>query len=149
MRRTILTALAVTVILPAIARAQERTAAQMEVWNTIEAHWAIDKEKDLEGFLGYLHPDFLGWSNRAALPSDRASTEKWTRFRFSAEATVIYEIKPVGIKVHGDVAFAHYYAQFVNRDADSEQETIHERWTDSLLKSGDRWLFIGWPGGSN
>ena len=51
MRRTILTTLAVTVILPSIARAQERTAALMDVCNTIEAPWALDNDEHIEGFL--------------------------------------------------------------------------------------------------
>ncbi len=42
--------------------AQEWSAAQKDVWKTVEAHWKIDAQGDLEGFLSYVHPDYRGWS---------------------------------------------------------------------------------------
>ena len=42
--------------------AQAWSTAQKDVWKTVEAHWKVEAQGDLEGFLSYIHPDFRGWS---------------------------------------------------------------------------------------
>ncbi len=127
--------------------AQEWSDAQKEVWKAIEADWALAADRNLEGRLNNLHPDFLGWDYDQALPRDKASWSKWAAHFYKTRTLIIHEIKPVGIKIHGNVAFAHYYYVTVSKDAEDKQKTEKGRYTDILIKEGGRWLFIGWHGG--
>lgn len=126
---------------------QEFSAAQKEVWKTIEASWTSDAERNVEEFLSYLHPDFVGWSYKQDLPRDKDSQSKWVRFYFKTEKVLIHEIQPVVIKIYDNVAIAHYCYSVVYKDAEDKQKSSKGRYTDILIKEGDKWLFIGWHGG--
>lgn len=41
---------------------------------------------------------------------------------------------------------AHYYTQVV-KNAEGKEENVEGRWTDILMKQGDRWVLIGDHGG--
>ena len=127
--------------------AQQWSDAQKEVWKAIETDWALAADQNLEGHLNNLHPDFLGWEYDQSLPRNKASRSKWAAHSYKTTTPIIHDIKPVGIKIHGNVAFAHYYYATVYKDADDKQKTERGRYTDILIKEGDRWLFIGWHGG--
>jgi len=127
--------------------AQQWSDAQKEVWKAIEAQWELWADRDLEGHFNTLHPDFLGWDYENALPTNKESASKWAAHGFKTTTPIIHEITPVGIKIHGNVAFAHYYYTTVYNDANDKQKTERGRYTDILIKEGDRWLFIGWHGG--
>ena len=72
MGRTLLAALAVTVTLPAMARAEEWTGDQREVWQTIETSSDLFFKEDLEGYMGRFHDDFLGWGILYPVPTSKA-----------------------------------------------------------------------------
>ena len=127
--------------------AQEWSAAQKGVWKTVEAHWKIDAQGDLEGFLSYIHPDFRGWSYQDPLPGDKASVKRWAGHRMQREKTLLHELKPVSIQIYGDVAVVLYYYTEVVKDAEGKETTRSGRWTDVWLKQGDGWVAIGWHGG--
>jgi ketosteroid isomerase-like protein len=129
------------------ANAQEWSAAQKEVWKNIEAYWKLGAEENLDGFLSYFHDDYVGWSNRAPLPGTKAEIRKWIEHDFKRGDTVIYELKPVTVKIHGNVAFAHYYYSQIIKDTDGKEKTEAGRWTDILIKQGDKWVLIGDHGG--
>ena len=127
--------------------AQEWTAAQKEVWKNVEAYWAADAAGNTDGFLGYFHADYLGWDNGRAVPSGKDVARKFISQAHKTSKTVVYDVQPVGIKVHGNIAFAHYhYVQITKDEAGKEKETSG-RWSDILMKQGDKWVLIGDHGG--
>jgi ketosteroid isomerase-like protein len=140
-------AVCLAVVAAAPAQAQEWSASQKEVWKNVEAYWALAAKGDLEGFMGYVHPDYRGWGYGAALPRDKAAAKKWFGHGMQAEKTVLYEINPVTIQVHGDFAFVHYYYAEILMDAEGKERTASGRWTDILTKQGDKWVMIGDHGG--
>ena len=127
--------------------AQEWSAAQKDVWKNVEAYWALAAAGDVEGFMAYVHADYLGWGYQSALPGDKASTRKWIEHDFNTAKTLVSEIKPVGIKIHGNIAFVHYYYSTVTKDAEGKEKNVSGRWTDILMKQGDKWVMIGDHGG--
>jgi len=127
--------------------AQEWSAAQKGVWKNVEAYWDLWAKRDLEGFLSYFHTDYSGWFNRASLPSDKASGRKGISHSFQTIKILVREINPVAIKIHGNVAIAHYYFSFIRRDAEGKESNRSGRWTDILMKQGDKWVLIGDHGG--
>jgi ketosteroid isomerase-like protein len=140
-------ALAVALMSVGIASAQEWSAAQKEVWKSVETYWELGAEEDLDGFMSYFADDYLGWSTSSAMPQTKADVRKWTAHDFKTNQTVLQTLKPVGIAIHGDVAFVHYYFTGLQKNAKDEEKTIRGRWTDILKKQGNRWVLIGDSGG--
>ncbi len=128
--------------------AQEWSAPQKEVWKNVEAYWALDAAGNTEGFLSYFHTDYMGWDNHRAVPGGKDAARKFITHGHKTSKTLIYDVQPVGIKIHGNVAFAHYhYVQITKDEAGKEKESAG-RWTDILMKQGDKWVMIGDHGGS-
>ena len=127
--------------------AQQWTAEQREVWKNVEAYWALASNGDLEGYMSYFHPDYLGWYNLDPMPLDKAKEKKWYEYGFKTVKTIIYVLNPVGIKIYGDIAFAHYYYTNLSKDSEGKEKLEVGRWTDILMKQGEKWLIIGDHGG--
>ena len=127
--------------------AQEWSSDQQEVWTNVEAYWVLWAKRDLDGFIGYFHNDYSGWFNRTDLPSDKASSKKWIAENFSSNKIAVHTIQPVAIKVHGDFAIVHYYYSYRQEDASGKKTNMNGRWTDILMKDGDKWVLIGDHGG--
>ncbi len=102
---------------------------------------------DLEGFLGYIHADYSGWAYDDALPRDKASLRKWAAYEMETPETLLHEVRPVSIQIHGNVAIVHCYYVLVYEDAEGSEKTSRGRWTDILMKQGNMWVVIGDHGG--
>lgn len=126
---------------------QEWSAAQQEVWKNVQAYTALVDKGDVEAFGEYFHEDFSGWAVGSVLPSNKAERMKLVRHFLPKRKTVLSEIKPVAIKVHGNVAVVHYYYMDVSVGDDGEEEVTQGRWTDILMKQGDKWIMIADHGG--
>ena len=127
--------------------AQEWSAPQKEVWKNVEAYWAQDAAGNTEGFLAYFHADYMGWDSGRAVPGGKDAARKFITHGHKTSKTLVYDIQPVAIKIHGNVAFAHYhYVQIAKDEAGKAKETSG-RWTDILMKQGDKWVLIGDHGG--
>jgi ketosteroid isomerase-like protein len=143
----VLSALLLALLAPGSVRAQEWSNAQKDVWKSVEAYWALDAARDLDGFLGYFHEDYLGWSVEDALPVTKTMVARFIAHDLKTTQVLVQNIQPVGIKIHGDVAFVHYYWTRLSKDAQGKEKNESGRWTDILKKQGDRWLLIGDHGG--
>ena len=127
--------------------AGEWTEEQKEVWKTVESYSKIAAEGDVEGFLNYFHPDFLGWAYSQELPTSKKVRSKYIRYYYPNFKNLFYDIRPVGVKVFGNAAFVHYYFYSEGIDSDGKKVVSKGRWTDILMKEGDKWLMIGDHGG--
>ncbi|MCZ6775753.1 MAG: hypothetical protein O7D34_04780, partial [Ignavibacteria bacterium] len=67
--------------------------------------WDLDAKRDLEGFLSYFHSDYSGWYNRTPLPDSKPALHKWLMQMYKNRKTLVHDIRPVAIKIHGDIAF--------------------------------------------
>ncbi len=152
MRRTVgfvgvvsLVCLATLVAAP--LRAQEWSAAQKDGWKSVETYWALDAKGDVDGFMAYFDPSYVGWSNDSPVPGDKATVKKFITQEYQMSKTLVYDIKPLAIQVHGNFAFADYYYVQLVKNAEGKTEQVKGRWTDILMKEGDRWVLIGDHGG--
>ncbi len=131
------------------ARAQSWSDAQKEVWKTVVSQWEAAKAQDPSMSDTYLHDSFLGWGDGNPMPRDKSSTKRWTKYGEANSKTLEQELNPVGIVVEGSVAVVHYYYSVATENRKGERETNHGRYTDILLKEGERWRFIAWRGGED
>lgn len=129
------------------AFAQEWSKAQKEVWRTVEKAWELMAKRDLDGFLSMLHDDYSGWYYESAMPGCKETARKWGEYYYKKSKVLVWDIKPVAIKVHGNFAFVHYYYSALYEEEKGEETFSKGRWTDILKKEGDKWLLIGDHGG--
>jgi ketosteroid isomerase-like protein len=127
--------------------AQEWSPAQKEVWKVENDCWAAFAKGDQAGFLEFFSPDYMGWDDNSALPNNKTDTQKWFQTFMTGNKVLLYDIKPVGIKVFGDFAIVDYYYSLVN-EMDGKKKAEDGRWTDILMKTGAKWLLIGDNGGA-
>ena len=135
------------VLTPLTSLAQEWSAAQKEIWKNVEAYWALDAAGSTEAFMAYFHTDYTGWNLNNAMPSSKASATKFISYGHKSSKTLVYDIQPAAIKIHGNVAFVHYHYVQVVKDAAGKDKETSGRWTDILMKQGDNRIVIGDNGG--
>lgn len=41
------------------------------------------------------------------------------------------------------LAYVHYYYSYLYKDAEGKEKSSFGRWTDILMKQGDKWVMIG------
>jgi hypothetical protein len=129
--------------------AQTWSNDRLEVWAVIQAQWQAAMEKDTTWPERLLHESFLGWGNENPAPRDKASTDKWSRYNDENSTTLMQELSPIGIVVHGNTAVAHYFYSTAIENRKGERETTHGRYTDVLVRDGDTWRFLAWHGGDD
>ncbi len=131
------------------ASGQTWSDKQLEVWQVIEASWKADMEKDTTWTITYLHEKFLGWNNVRPAPRTKLSIHKWNRYGTENSTTLLQELYPVGIVVHGNTAVVHYFYSQASENRKDERKTVHGRYTDILVKESGTWRFLAWSGGAN
>ncbi len=131
------------------AVAQTWSAEQLGVWGVIDAQWQASMAKDETWPNRFLHDQFRGWANENPAPRDKSSTERWTRYGDENSTTLMQELFPLNIIVHGNTAVAHYLYSTATENRKGERRTTHGRYTDILVRDGDRWRFVAWHGGDD
>lgn len=95
------------------------------------------------------HDDFLGWANDMPAPRDKA----WQRVRapldYAGSDVIASSIQPLAVRIYGNVAIVHYYLYRLSRDKAGKDIPARVRWTDVLLKQGNRWVWIADHGGAD
>jgi ketosteroid isomerase-like protein len=131
------------------AFAQEWNPEQRDVWKNVEAYWAAETSGNLEEFINYMHPDYSGWYSDSPAPAGRDVARKFLTFEHKHRKTHVYHVHPLAIKVHGNVAIVHYVFTTISQWGDGKPSDRSGRWTDILMKQGDRWVLIGDHGGTD
>ncbi|MEO8101985.1 MAG: nuclear transport factor 2 family protein [Betaproteobacteria bacterium] len=127
--------------------AREWSAAQKEVWKSVEAYWALDAAGNTDAFMTYFHADYVGWNLGNAMPGNKDVARKFIAHGHKTTKTLVYDIQPVAIKIHGNVAFVHYHYVQTIKDSSGKDKDTAGRWTDILMKQADKWVLIGDNGG--
>ncbi len=128
--------------------AQEWSSQQKEVWAGIEKYWDVASDNDAAGFLSFFDENYIGWSNQSYVPQSKANTSKWIKHDFKKNSTVLFTLTPVTIWVKDDFAFANYfYSQLEKNKKTGKEEASSGKWTDILMKKGNKWLLVGDHGG--
>ncbi len=148
MRRILPILVAAIPVIPTHASGQQWSSAQSEVWQNVEAYWDLYAQEDLAGFLSYFHEDFSGWSAGDPVPTTKSDRAKGMPRAFATSNVVFYQIKPVAIRVHSQVAIVHYFFWMTLQDPTGEESSTQGHWTDVLMRQGDRWVMIGDAGGT-
>lgn len=132
-----------------VVTAQDSSDDEANVLLTIEREWEASRKGDQDRIDAMLAEDFMGWAKDSPAPRTKISTSNWNRFAEQLGRIVRYEIYPLSITVHGDVAVAHYLYSSAFKAKDGVIEMSNGRYTDVLIRTGDGWKFIAWHGGED
>lgn len=140
-------ALAAVFIFAASVSAQQWSDAQKEVWAGVETYWAAGLSDNAMDFLNYFDDSYNGWSYDNEAPSTKADVQKSLSYWTKKGKVVYYIITPARIWVNGNFAYVHYYYTQVREGNDGKPSTEKGRWTDIVMKKGDKWVLVGDHGG--
>ena len=129
--------------------AQQWSDEQLEVWKSVETYADFSNKGDVESFLKYYDESFIGWPYGSDAAHNKLTRTKWVKYFLPASTTLVSTITPEAIWVKGDFAFVHYYYSNITKDKDGKVSFESGRWTDILMKKGDKWVMIGDHGGPN
>jgi len=122
-------------------------ADEAAVWSAVERQWRAEQRGDKDWIEQMLAGDFVGWPNESPAPRNKTSTRLWSEFAAKQAKTLEYELYPMSILVHGDMAVAHYLFTTAVEE-DGETRVRNGRFTDVLVRIDGAWKFIAWHGGA-
>ena len=128
-------------------QAQQWSAEQKEVWAGVEAYWAVGMSDNPLDFINYFDDSYSGWNYEIETPHTKVDAQKSINYWTTKGKTVLYTITPARIWVNGNFAYVHYYYSQVNEGADGKPMPESGRWTDILMKKGNKWVMVGDHGG--
>jgi hypothetical protein len=137
-------ALAFAGLVPTCASAQSWDAQQTAVWQVIATTWDMDQKQDNSWMTTMTHPNVSGWSMKNPAPRSRASLLKWSKLSQESSKMLMFELSPISIATSENAAVAHYYYTTANEDREGKRETERGYCSDTLIKQGDSWVFLGW-----
>ena len=129
--------------------AQDANDDEVDVLLTIEREWEATQKGDQKRIDDMLTTDFMGWGKNSPAPRSKNSNSKWRRFSEQMGRVERYELYPLSITVHGDVAVAHYLYSTAFKNKDGEIKMANGRYTDVLVRTEDGWKFVAWHGGDD
>ena len=133
----------------AVPAAAQTISDDSAVWSVIEQSWQAEQQGDTKWVDQLLSADFVGWGNGAPAPRDKASTRLWNGFNAKQGDMLEYELYPLSIVVHGDMAVAHYLFSAARKPKGRPLEMTHGRYTDVLVRIDGDWKYISWHGGES
>ena len=147
MRRISIAFITIAIALPLSIQAQE-TPAEQEAWDAlVECSGAWDRG-DLETGLACTHDDFVGWRLEDPVPRTKESSKMIDLYLAETSETKASALRPLSVKVYGNMAIIHYYYMGIVAVQGGEDERITYRWTDIMIKEDGKWQWIADHGGS-
>jgi len=111
------------------------SAEQKEIWERVQTVWELWKKGDREAVNARIHENFIYWSNYRSVPDGRDSFVS-SLFSFKIKS---YELKPIEIRISGNVAIVQYLWKFTN--------VIDEVYTGRSMgvgiKQDEKWRILG------
>lgn len=134
----VLTMIAVFSGLPRFSMAQSWTPEKQEVWKAVERLWSRWSTGDVD----FYADDFRGWNSSRHAPYTKAEIVPWVKKFHEKNDIVLYDLNPLAIDLHGDIAIAFYTYQILIESSDGSQREEIGHWTDIYRKVDGEWHFI-------
>ena len=125
---------------------QDWSAEQKEVWAKVEGLWQAMAEGDYNKFASFFGKDFRGWRDDWQAPHTLKSFQPWMERWLKNNKYVLYDIHPLAIDIHGNVAIVFWTWQEVLEHKDGSDMFNRGKWTSIFQKTDGKWLIIGETG---
>ena len=114
---------------------------QMSLCKCLEDHFDHLVNARVDEFLKYIHEDFIGFGHESPINIDKPWLAKWVGFWAKSTDIPIVELRPIDIKIHGDIAILQYFFFTIEKKASGGKELIR-RYTMTWKRQGDIWVVI-------
>ena len=116
---------------------------QCEVWKCVDEHWDLLINKKVDEFIKYIHQEMIGYGHESPLPVDKPWLKKWVGFWTKSTEIVICELRPIQIKIYGDIAIVQYFIFTIEKSVEGGKRIIR-RYTMTWKKMSQkkRWVVI-------
>ena len=131
------------------AVAQSWTPEQQGLWSLEEQQWKMAAAKDASWIDSMVHSNISYWDTDQPGPQNKASLTRWVKYNYATSTVLEQELFPISMTITGNVAVVHYRYRIASENDKGEREIVTGRYTDVLVKEGNRWLFIAWAGGDD
>ncbi len=118
------------------------TPQQKDAWRCVEDHWDHLINARVDEFIKYIHEDFIGFGHESPINIDRNWLDKWVGFWTKSTKILICELRPIEIKIHGDIAIIQYFIFTIEKNSEGGKRVIR-RYTMTWKKQKERWVVIG------
>lgn len=127
-----------------VAFTADFTPEEQAVWQMEEAYWRYVQAGDVENYVTLWHDRFVGWPCFSATPSDKSKIGGWVQEIRDGKLKFTYELKPLAVRVFGDVAIVQYAAVYVTHypDGTATGAGLWRKFTHTWQKIDGRWQII-------
>jgi hypothetical protein len=139
MRFTFITIIAIALILPLTASAQQWSAEQLEVWYAEVACLDAGLD-DIPARMACVHPDFVGWGVQGSVPT--AVNEAGNHYYYAHNELKVISATPLHILVDGDLAIIQLVVTAVSSKDGGPDVVTTVAWTDIMRKDNGKWRWI-------
>jgi len=142
--RHALCALLIGIGLTTAVAAADLTPDEQAVWQMEETYWRNVQAGDVDAYLTLWHEDFVGWPCFSWEPSDKSKIGGWVRDIRDNHLKLTYQLKPLAVRVFGDVAVVQYAAEYVTLYGDGTRTGagLWRKFTHTWKKTDGRWQII-------
>ena len=138
------------IISAAQVQAETWSPAEKEVLKAIDECNRFFKEENLEAVLATCyHDDYVRFRYGAPSTLNKADVRKTTPYDWANTDYLEWWVKPLAIRIVGDVAVIHYYWYALMKDNEGKQSYTRQRFTDVWVKQDGKWLKIADHGGTD
>jgi len=124
--------------------AKEWSVEQKDVLNSFEKYIAANLEGNVEEVMSYFHPKFSGWDYAQTHPLNKDAVHEIIEDIFKNNKMLKFECDPLEIQVEGNFAILHLNYEEILRDSTGKEISHSGRWSATMLKQDDKWVFISW-----
>ncbi len=130
-------------------QAQTWSAAEKEVIEAIEDCGRAYQAEDLEALSPCYHKDYVRFRLGAPTTFNKTDVLDITPMWWANDDLVKRYVKPLAIRIVGNVAVVHFYVYATVQDKEGKRRFQRNRFTDVWVKEEGKWSKIADHGGSD
>tara|TARA_B100000809_G_scaffold77091_1_gene74872 strand:+ start:369 stop:836 length:468 start_codon:yes stop_codon:yes gene_type:complete len=131
-----------------LLNAQSFSKSEQKVIDAVKSYWSDSVGKDKNAWIDAFHDSYKGWDVDNKVVSTKENNIKWINYSWGKSTTLFWDITPIGVVLHDDIAVVHYYYTTIDKDKKSGKETTTKgKWTDVILNDGGEWKLVADHGG--
>jgi Zn-dependent M28 family amino/carboxypeptidase/ketosteroid isomerase-like protein len=118
--------------------------AEQEVWQSELRFVQYMNAKDIEGVVGLLHENFLGWSRGNPKPGTKEAVRSdLSAMRDSPRSLPVVTREPLSVRIYEDTAVVFYREKDTRLDANGKREESSVRATHTWKRTAAGWKVLG------
>ena len=146
--KPIVTILISLFMLPNIMIGQSFSKAEQKVIEGVESYWSDFAGKDKNKWLDDFHDSYKGWDVGNEYINTKKDNIKWNDYTWGKDEVLFWNITPIGVVLHDDIAVVHYYYTIISKNKNNGKETTEKgKWTDVIINDGGKWKLVADHGG--